>query len=180
MELDGELQQCPPANSRFFQCRRCFNTSCTFSKLIISCKCQGVSAIHERCFIEEIKSHLQLTSQSIAYQGYDEFRCGKCNQYVLYRPNFSASCIPCSSYTDNEHSIWISFVLIYIVYLGVIGFFIYLAVDSPLMGLYIALIILFFLLTIYFIWIHKKALQATFYASMKQVSIFSAQNLRQS
>ena len=162
MEVDGELRQCPPANSKVFQCRKCFNTSCTCSNLIISCRCIGVSAIHEECLIEEIKSQPQLTSSSNVHPGYNEFRSSRCNQQVLYRPDFSASCIPCSSYTDKEYGSWISFTIIYIVYLGVIGFFIYLSLDSQLMGLYIALAIFFCLLIICFIWMQKKPFKQSF------------------
>ena len=139
MEVSGKLRQCPTLNAL---CRRCLNSSCTCSKMILSCGC--VSVVHEECLIKEIKSKPQFVSPSQAHPGYNEYRCRTCKKSVLYRPDFSNSCIPCSSYTTNETYLWIYFPILYLFFFGGIGFLIYLAIDSSLIGLYIALIVFFF------------------------------------
>ena len=115
MKVSGKLRQCPPLDARVHVCRRCFNTNCTCSKVILSCRCR-VSATHEECLIKEIKSKPQLVSPSQAHPGYNEYRCSNCNFSLLYRPDFSNSCIPCSSYTANETCLWIYFSILYLVF----------------------------------------------------------------
>ena len=164
MQVTGELRKCPAGHSL---CRKCFQNNCC-KKVIISCRC--AFAIHKECLIEEIKSKPQLVSPIQTRPGYNEYRCGTCNQSVLYRPDFSEACIPCSSYTAHEIcSVWICNSIMYLIFLGAIGFFIYLAIDYPsLIGLYAALIVLFLLAGISFIWANYNALQATFYVGNQQ------------
>ena len=106
MQVSGELRQCPRLNDQDNVCRGCFNNGCTCSKMIISCRCR-FSAVHEECLIEEIKSKPQLVFLSQTHPGYNEYRCNTCNQSLLYRPDFSSSCVSCSSYTVNKTCVWI-------------------------------------------------------------------------
>ena len=160
----GKLSHVPAVDGNATICRKCFNSTCTCSKLIISCKCTLLSVIHEDCLVEEIQSSPQLVTTSQTHPNFKEYKCPSCNQGVLFRPDFSSQRIACSDYTRNEYCIWVLWILIYLIYLGMICYFIYKATESnTLIAVWIVLIVLFMGVIIFFIWLQFRILQAKFY-----------------